>query len=77
MRAQVVYRQGLVKDFVCHDGLTLAEFMRQASAFGKVRLLRSLKVVADVGAELESGGSWMGGPRERDLAVAATSAAKN
>ncbi len=52
MRAQVVYRQGLVKDFICADELTLHEFMRRVSAFGKVRVLRSMRVVKDLAVEL-------------------------
>lgn len=57
LRAQVVYKQGLVKDFICSGELTLAEFMRRASAFGKVRLLRSMRPVRDLGAETAF--SWM------------------
>lgn len=58
LRAQVVYRQGMVKDFVCSGEMTLSEFMRRASAFGKVRLLRSLRPVRDLRAE--SGYAWIG-----------------
>ena len=52
MRTQVVYRQGLVKDFICADELTLAEFMQRVSVFGKVRVLRSMRVVKDLSVEL-------------------------
>jgi hypothetical protein len=60
LRAQVVYRQGVVKDFLCYDDLTLAEFVRRASAFGKVRLLRSLRPVRDLHAEIGGGAvAWL------------------
>lgn len=55
LRAQVVYKQGLVKDFIVPSAWTLDEFMHQTQLFGKVRLLRSLRAVQDVSIELAGG----------------------
>jgi len=55
MRAQVVYRQGLVKDFIASDQMTLFDFMSHANHFGKVRLLRSMRPVENLSTELAGG----------------------
>lgn len=54
-RAQVVYKQGLVKEFIVPGDMTVSSFMRHASDFGLVRLIRSLHIVRDLNVEVQSG----------------------
>lgn len=56
MRAQVVYRQGVVKDFIAPSEMTVCDFASHINRFGKVRLLRSLRLVDNLATELTAGG---------------------
>lgn len=59
LKAQVVYKQGLVKDFICVDTIRWCDFLRQVVSFGKIRLVRSIREVKDISVEMESGNTTM------------------
>lgn len=56
MRAQVVYRQGMVKDFIVPGSMTLSDFSDAVASFGKVKTLRSVRGVKDLALETAEAG---------------------
>ena len=49
---QVVYRQGMVKTFIAPQEILLADFMRTARDFGKIKATRFLPDVDRAAADL-------------------------